>query len=590
MKHILALLLCLATAGAWGQSINNPPGVPVGGNVSTNTVTATGGTLTVSLGQWLASFDPTSSGYLSGFFASDPMTYGNFRTAVSGSFRANCTNCPPEVMGWNTPSGVSAYASRDSVALYIDNTSPNDVATVSSGVTYSTTQVFFATPLTSGEIANLRIGMLIDTNDTTKYTGTITGWAINGSSITVSGWFQQGNAAAGQTPSGSTVYINPTLKIWAQNSNVTLTPLSSTVLATSAAGYEMGVINNQAALTPNSNPSLATPAMWGYDAVNLGTYSGFVGFIARDAFYYGFAARGNQQAAFASLPGGVDIPTYDFLSNSATGTPFASIDPTTGNTLFSVTKSNVLNLGQGTTSAVINLYGETSGGAPLRDGQILGASGGVLALRANTIQLADSTSNAIMVLANGASFVNYTQVQGNTTGNAPQILAMGSDTNVSLSFAGKGTGSVIVPSSKVGFGTSTPGSALEVWSANASGAQTAIYLVNPDNVGAAGPSIVFGGPNNGVASGRIRGSLIGAASGGTGRLVLGSISSGVANDELQLYNGGVGIGTSSPAAKFEVNGSVQFDSTVLLSSLPASCSGISGTMQVAQISGALTLC
>ena len=45
-------------------------------------------------------------------------------------------------------------------------------------------------------------------------------------------------------------------------------------------------------------------------------------------------------------------------------------------------------------------------------------------------------------IANTSSAVNYPQITGNTTGNAPSITAVGSDTNISLNLVPKGTGNV----------------------------------------------------------------------------------------------------------------------------------------------------
>jgi hypothetical protein len=65
--------------------------------------------------------------------------------------------------------------------------------------------------------------MIIDTaHSPTKYSGFITDWAANGSSITVEGWYlANGTAQSASTPPGTaTAYVNPFTKVWAHNANV----------------------------------------------------------------------------------------------------------------------------------------------------------------------------------------------------------------------------------------------------------------------------------------------------------------------------------------------------------------------------------
>jgi len=54
------------------------------------------------------------------------------------------------------------------------------------------------------------------------------------------------------------------------------------------------------------------------------------------------------------------------------------------------------------------------------------------------------TNSAVQqfAVAHMASAVNYLEVSGNVTGNAPFMSAQGSDTNIDLSLAPKGTGNV----------------------------------------------------------------------------------------------------------------------------------------------------
>jgi hypothetical protein len=107
----------------------------------------------------------------------------------------------------------------------------------------------------------------------------------------------------------------------------------------------------------------------------------------------------------------------------------------------------------------------------------------------------------------------------------------------------------------IGIGTSTPIAKLEIDAPSvANGPSNALFLLNPSNTFDAGAALVFGGPSNGYSTGSIRGSLYNAVGGGTGKLILGSRNNGVSNDELALYGGYVGVGTTTPLAKLHVLG------------------------------------
>jgi hypothetical protein len=78
------------------------------------------------------------------------------------------------------------------------------------------------------------------------------------------------------------------------------------------------------------------------------------------------------------------------------------------------------------------------------------ASKGSQAIRFNT-----NTSDQQFRVTHTASAVNYVQVSGNIAGSAPRILSEGSDTNIDLTLTPKGTGNVR-------FGTYTASMALTV--------------------------------------------------------------------------------------------------------------------------------
>ena len=224
-------------------------------------------------------------------------TYGIFYNAVGFSSRNNVPiDSPPAVMGFLTPSQISTYPTCDSVASYADNTAVPPLAIIAAaGTTYTTTAINFSSPLAAVIMGQLHIGMIVQvTNDPVNfYSGFITGWTAN--SITVSGWFQQGNAAAGQTPPNTQgAWVSPVTKIFAFNGNVTLR--NGTGYASQAAGFEIGCLNNN---TAPSGFIGTSPLVWGYDCVNLGTFACDTAFNARHnnvGFFTGFQVSGTNNA------------------------------------------------------------------------------------------------------------------------------------------------------------------------------------------------------------------------------------------------------------------------------------------------------
>ena len=111
-------------------------------------------------------------------------------------------------------------------------------------------------PLTPIDLNPLRVGMFVDVPGTTiyalaataRFTSRITGWAADGSSIEVGGWWRNGG---GQTavqetpPNGRRVVINPKNKIWGGNINVYLNQTDGADYGeVSGSWLECALINN----------------------------------------------------------------------------------------------------------------------------------------------------------------------------------------------------------------------------------------------------------------------------------------------------------------------------------------------------------
>ena len=213
--------------------------------------------------------------------------YGNEDSATGFAVRlypsGSDFNSAAEVLGVTNETDISIYTDRDAVSFFADVLAPPPTLTLTSA-TYTATTVVPASAISAANIKLLRKGMIIDTaHSPTKYSGFITDWAANGSSITVEGWYlANGTVQSASTPPGSaTAYVNPFTKVWAHNANVLMDSNSHAVAMT---GFELGLVDNKEASTAASGGS---HYVWGFDAVNLGTYKVQSFFVARGSGFVG---------------------------------------------------------------------------------------------------------------------------------------------------------------------------------------------------------------------------------------------------------------------------------------------------------------
>jgi hypothetical protein len=246
--------------------------------------------------------------------------HGNLDYATSLVVRANAPlDAPSEVLGVTAPGQIATYTDRDSVALYVDNIAPPPTLTLTNA-SYTATTVIPASPISADDIKLLRVGMIIDTAHSPKYSGFITGWASDGSSITVEGWYQAGGGGTkGTPPSGVTAYVNVFTKVWAHNANVWLTPESH---ANHAAGFELGCWNDKA----DYNPGTDLPRVWGMDVVNLGTYRSSAAYLQRGNFYIGYWSEGASETAYY-IKNASQNPRHGLLSEANHSVAFLAHSP-----------------------------------------------------------------------------------------------------------------------------------------------------------------------------------------------------------------------------------------------------------------------
>ena len=235
-------------------------------------------------------------------------------------------NDAAEVLGVANEADISVYTDRDAVAMFADVYAPPPTLTLTNA-TYTATTVVPASAISSANLKLLRKGMIIDTaHSPTKFSGFITDWASNGTSITVEGWYlANGTAQSASTPTGTaTAYVNPFTKVWAHNANVLMNEASH---ADAMSGFELGLLDSKA---PSTAAHGGDHYVWGFDSVNLGQYkiqafyiargSGFSGLRVDNAdiglYYRGTGViaqsmRGNKPAAVINSGGTMELGRQD---------------------------------------------------------------------------------------------------------------------------------------------------------------------------------------------------------------------------------------------------------------------------------------
>jgi hypothetical protein len=283
-----------------------------------------------------------------------------------------------EVDGFTGYAQVSLYADRDSVSLFTENVASAPLATLT-GATFTSTTVVPISALTANQIKQLRVGMFIDTNHSpNKYTGWITSWAADGTSITVEGWYLvNGTLNLATTPSSpATAYLNPVTKIWALNANTTI---AATSHAESSACAEFGIIDLKA---PATGVNTGVHYTWGVDVVNLGAYKAQALFVA----------RGQSPGAFAGYR--ADAVDIGLFAANADGGKFLAVGNTgpannvtirlngeyrinnnSGGSILVLTSDGNLDLGNGTTTATKYIDFSCSGVTSDYDVRIQASSG-----------------------------------------------------------------------------------------------------------------------------------------------------------------------------------------------------------------------
>lgn len=321
-----------------------------------------------------------------------PYAFGTYNDATGLSVGTG-NDGRGQVNGFHNPAEAASFPDRGVVTLYSGATAP-PILSSDPTPTYTQFTIGLSTPLSATVLKVVQqalaqcarnsrpVCMMIDTGHTPKYTGAITAVAADGSSLTVAGWYAQGNTAAGQVPSNTAAaFINPITKVWGMNGIIALNPTS---YAKEMTYLEGDIYNYQAAYAGVGAVSSIGVSM------NCNANDCGYGYIGLNNWFAGFLSRGNVYAGYYVQNASADPnPTYGFLSAVASGKshhPFAYKDA------------------GGNFKWVVNDNGNTT--------------------------LGDTAT------------VNGLALQVGTAGSPAIIQTLGVDTNIDLRISLKGTGSV----------------------------------------------------------------------------------------------------------------------------------------------------
>lgn len=454
IKRILTCIFALLiTSSAWGQWVQPAPGLPL-----------SGGVLSGSVRQVV-----------------QPFGWGN--TATVSSVILSGSGLPvnaPVMGGFSTNTGQATYFSRDQVPSLVmaqDNIVTTTQATVSS---FTTTSVVLSAPIAcslvnarSGNVA----GSLISTNDTPKFSGEVTNVNCSGgttSTLTVSGWFQVvgafiasavvvGNGTSGcvdqsvvtvghpSAPDGGFYDWQGTLKITVGGGVI------SSLAVQYAGSYAQGnngplnnvnLIGSGCASTPTATLTMTNVAAnTAAGQTPTGTLVQINPVTSLYTINYVCTLQGTTQTRRCQ-GGEVDINNNTgFDEISSPGQPI-------------LRGWDVVNTGANAIGTQVILRGKSLYGLTLGDGTAGFGSLGMLYLNSLTAPTTivsnvgtldfytsndiPGANNAQFEIGHAANAVNRVQAIGASTGAAPTLLPVGSDSNIILFLRGKGASGVLI--------------------------------------------------------------------------------------------------------------------------------------------------
>ncbi|WP_175760569.1 hypothetical protein [Burkholderia anthina] len=337
-----------------------------------------------------------------GFRKTKQLPFGIMDQATGQYFaigNSNADSSPP-VTGVTNTQGMANYGERDAVGLVAAAYSPPALLNVATA-TYTATTATVG-PLPAATVAQLRVGMVIQTAHATPAWGILQSWAADGSVLNVVEWDVSGGTSPIIPADGVGLNIGSD-KIWAINGVMNLTATGS---ATQGIGQELSIRNGLGAST--TDISNKTNRVWGYlsAAPVLGApgyYLSQSAFEAEGGWYYGYVSHDQQVAFYAQTP-----HSYTGFQYSGTGTALNIINATTGNPAYTIDYSGNTNIGQSSVANTRVISFLTSGNGNSYDSRIT-ASGGTTSPGGGSLQLSASgginMSGSLNVSASNANVI-----------------------------------------------------------------------------------------------------------------------------------------------------------------------------------------
>lgn len=209
------------------------------------------------------------------------ITYGgpNYPTSWGGH-----SDSPPRagVMGLTTDAQIAQYGGAETVGLYHGAYAPPTISSQSGN--YTATTFIPTTPLTADQRAKLKAGMVIKTaHSPNPCWGFITGWAANGTSVTVGAWYQlSGGVGVPVTPSNGVVaHLNAVTRVFNQNLNNILDANSH---ADHGIVAEWGCVNYKADYDFDAGTGATVD---GFNIVSIGTKKNHLGLLVSRQYVLG---------------------------------------------------------------------------------------------------------------------------------------------------------------------------------------------------------------------------------------------------------------------------------------------------------------
>lgn len=318
-------------------------------------------------------------------------TFGTFEQGTVLGLSNLLGDTRPGVTGFTADSQQSSYQTRDGVVLYADAMVPPPIHSSAGAAVYTATTATSGAPAT---VAKLRKDMFVHTRHNPFYSGKLVSWNADGSTLTVTGWYAQGNTATGQIPPNGTPFdVVATSAAWAANFNVHLAANSYSPAGQGGAqahGLEVGTWNNKEAF----NTSTLFPRMTGVDVIDFGAHGSYAGYAQRGQHYFGYQSYGARRVGYVvgdntTLSHGPYAgPEFGFLVEAPSATPFAYSPG--GVPTWSVTPGGGMELGNITAGGAVAVDFHTKAGSGDYDARILAYQAGAnaeMAILAATLHL-----------------------------------------------------------------------------------------------------------------------------------------------------------------------------------------------------------